>query len=389
MPNNFADSALYLPLEMLSFDPHNPRLPSFLRGSKPDEEIIDYLLRDEGLTDLMASIAQTGYAKAEPLLVIPGEGSEYIVVEGNRRLAALKLLSNPASATVRKVTVGDIASSAKFTPTEIPVIKYSTRDEIIDYLGYRHITGIKEWDSMAKARYLEQLYNRHKGNYDNDANIFLVLAKMIGSKSNYVARLLTALRICDFANDKAYFKLPISEPKIEFSLVTTALSYSNIVKFLGLESADNPEIPGINENNCKELFQWMFVKDEQSGTRLGESRALKDLSKIVSFPEALLKFRQGASIAEAVLYTDEPNDTFMNFIVKARDSLKNAKNCLEQLSGTPDGSEEVLKEIDNITKTIQGSLNARFTAASLEGLSADDIARIKTILSSVKSRESV
>lgn len=380
------DSLLFVTLDSLLFDPENPRLPSSLRGSQDEHVIIDHLLRDEGLTDLMASIAQTGYAKAEPLLVIPQGQESFIVVEGNRRLAALKLLNDPSLATVRKLIVKEIAGNASHRPTkDIPVIKYEARDEIIDYLGYRHITGIKEWDSMAKARYLKQLYERHIG--EAGSSIFSVLAKMIGSKPNYVARLLTALKVCDYANDRAYFSLPgITEDKIEFSLVTTALSYTKIVKFLGLESADDPSIPNIKEDACKDLFEWMFVKNDQNVTRLGESRALKELSKVVDFPEALEKFRLGISLAEAVLYTDEPNETFLNFIIKAKDDLKNAKNCLEQISTPPDGVHDILKEISNLSKTIIGALEGRFTKAdptNFENLSKSDIEKLKILLNSL------
>lgn len=373
MPNNIEITA-FIPLDKLYFDPQNPRLPASLAGIKSDETIIEYLLRDEGLIDLLSSIAQTGYAKAEPLLVVPkDDNGNYIVVEGNRRLAALKLLSNPKLASVRKKAVIDIVSNANHIPTVIPVIKYDERDQIIDYLGYRHITGVKEWDSMAKAKYLKQLYDR----YDSvaDGNTFKVLAKMIGSNTNYVARLLTALGVYEYSNEKAYFKLPISENDIEFSLITTALSYSNLVHFLGLESADDPSLNGINEKHCRELFDWMFVKNEQRATRLGESRALKELSKIVKFPVALEEFRKGSSMAEAVLYTDEPNETFMNFIIKSKEALKNAKNCLEQVSVLPENAYEYLKDINDLTKTIKGALEARFSE-SKSNLSNFDIDKL-------------
>ncbi|MCP4103959.1 MAG: hypothetical protein GY749_00240 [Desulfobacteraceae bacterium] len=49
---------------------------------------------------------------------------------------------------------------AKKKPDTIPVIIYPSRDHILDYLGYRHITGIKEWESLAKTKYLHKLYQR-------------------------------------------------------------------------------------------------------------------------------------------------------------------------------------------------------------------------------------
>lgn len=358
-----------IPLELLKFDPENPRLPSNLKGIEDDTIIIDYLLRDEGLTDLMGSIAQTGYAKAEPLLIVPDQ-DKFIVVEGNRRLAALKLLSNPELAMVRKPTVYQIVSDARHKPNDIPVILYENRGEILDYLGYRHITGIKEWDSMAKAKYLKQLYSKHAEGAED--RIFIVLARMIGSKANYVARLLTALGLCDYANDRAYFGLAgVNEDTIDFSLVTTALSYTNLLNYIGLEDAEDITLGGLKEEACKDLFDWMFVRNEQRVTRLGESRGLKDLSKVVIVAEALSRFKSGTvTLEEAVQFTDEPNETFFSFILKSRDSLRNAKNCLEQISSAPEGVQDLLNEITNLTKTITGSLEERFTLSDSQEIEA-------------------
>lgn len=350
-----------LQLSQLEFDPDNPRLPSMLQGVTDEVAIIAYLLNDEGLLDLMGSIAENGYAKAEPLLVIPKAGDKYIVVEGNRRLAALKLLSNPDLAKTRKQSVANCAETAKHKPTTIPVIKYHERKEILDYLGYRHITGVKEWDSMAKAKYLKQLYTEHT--IEAGDRIFTVLARMIGSKSNYVARLLAALHICEYANEKNYFSLEgVSEESIDFSLITTALSYNNLVKYLGLKSADDIALEGLKEENCKNLFDWMFVRNSQRVTRIGESRALKDLNKIVVYPDALEKFTTGqVSLSEAMQYTNEPNEALFDFVCRARDLLKDAKNCLEQISSEPEGIRDLLEEIKKLSTTLLGGLEKRFS----------------------------
>ena len=77
--------------EHLHFDPQNPRFYR-LNSAASDAAIIEEMLDDEGVQDLMASIGQKGYFEGEPLLVAE-EGGRLIVVEGNRRLAAVKLLN--------------------------------------------------------------------------------------------------------------------------------------------------------------------------------------------------------------------------------------------------------------------------------------------------------
>jgi len=86
-----------------------------------------------------------GYFQGEPLLVVPSKKRDgYDVVEGNRRLTAVKLLGNPSLALIRQKSVQRIRREARHKPTELPILKFEKRDEILDYLGYRHITGTKE-----------------------------------------------------------------------------------------------------------------------------------------------------------------------------------------------------------------------------------------------------
>src|SRR5689334_14894941 len=78
-------------LSDLSLDPLNPRLPDGMeRASQP--ELLAVLAEDYHLQDLGRSLADNGYFAEEPLVVVPSKRDTWTVVEGNRRLAALKLL---------------------------------------------------------------------------------------------------------------------------------------------------------------------------------------------------------------------------------------------------------------------------------------------------------
>src|SRR5579883_366623 len=78
-------------LDQLHFDPDNPRLPERLRG-KDEGAVLEYFLLECNLIELMLSIGEKGYFAGEPLMVVPRDAGGLIVVEGNRRLGALKLL---------------------------------------------------------------------------------------------------------------------------------------------------------------------------------------------------------------------------------------------------------------------------------------------------------
>ena len=77
-----------VPVTWLALDRRNPRL--FPASDKPNEvDIIAQLYRSEDLGELLQSIAANGYLDIEPLIVL-GEGQELTVLEGNRRLAAIR-----------------------------------------------------------------------------------------------------------------------------------------------------------------------------------------------------------------------------------------------------------------------------------------------------------
>ncbi|TAF77594.1 MAG: hypothetical protein EAZ53_02410 [Bacteroidetes bacterium] len=81
----------------LNLDPENPRLPERLKYA-PEKEVLNWMLSDATLVDLMASIAENGFFSGEPILIVE-ENGKHVVVEGNRRLASIKLLANPELAT--------------------------------------------------------------------------------------------------------------------------------------------------------------------------------------------------------------------------------------------------------------------------------------------------
>jgi hypothetical protein len=343
----------YISLGKLNFDPQNPRLPTDLIGKYDENKIIDYMLRDASLLELMRSIHESGYYRSEPLLVVPNK-DKFLVVEGNRRLAALKLLSNPQLAKVREKSVNDIVTGKGHAPDSIPCILHEKRELILDYLGYRHITGVKSWGALEKARYLEQLYKKYKKK--DTEQTFKTLAKMIGSRADYVGKLLAALKLYRYANDKAYFHLNIAEKDIDFSILSTAIGYNNIYIFIGLGSSSDIDESHINEENYEFLFRRLY--DPQ--LKINESRELSDLSSVlVEGSIALEMYRKGISLSEAIYYTHTPIETLKQFLVEAKKSLTNARNCLDkhlELGDDSDSIYEQVKELQNIVRSIKAVL---------------------------------
>jgi len=285
------------------------------------------------LPDLMESIGEEGYFSGEPVLVVLSKiEGEYTVVEGNRRLSAVMLLHNPSLATIKTNSIAQLSDNAKHKPpSKLPVIKYDSKKEILDYLGFRHITGVNTWDSLAKARYLRDLYNDlHEKPEDEKCR---ELAKIIGigSRTDYVKKLLCASNIYKIVKDEDYFKIKGLEDSISFSLITTALGYRKIQKFLGLESIENIEPVGLNTDRLEELTKWMFDKSE-GNTRLGESRNLKELADIVDNEVALKEFRKGAPLEAAFHFSEGARESVINSIMEALKYLELAYRYAKEVT---------------------------------------------------------
>lgn len=325
---NTAQTVRPIKTTALAFDPENPRFYRLNDASSVDA-IIEEMLDDESVQDLMLSIGQKGYFEGEPLLVVEQGKGNFVVVEGNRRLAAVKLLNGDIQPPSRRVTsIRDIRDGvAVQPPSELPCLVYKQRRDVLRYLGYRHITGIKEWDSLSKAKYLAELRREFYAG-GTLAEQLKGLAKDIGSRSDYVGQLLTALGLYICAENKKFFGLPIQARDVEFSYITTALNYKNICTWLGLDSRNDVEMPGLDLDNLKKSFGWMFSKDQLGKTILGESRNLDQLAAVVSNPSAIAVLGETARLSEAYLYTDGPEAALGEALRQAAEKVRVVWNML-------------------------------------------------------------
>src|SRR5215472_16967322 len=141
-----------VPLADLRFDRRSPRL-SELPSTDSEEDVVERLWREFALEGLATSIALHGFLPTEPLIVEPA-GPELLVVDGNRRLAAVRVLAEPALRD--RLGVGDLpAAYAAGTDRlqRLPAL-LGRRDAVWPAVGYRHVSGTQPWRSYARAGYV-------------------------------------------------------------------------------------------------------------------------------------------------------------------------------------------------------------------------------------------
>lgn len=332
-------------VSLLDFDPKNPRFLDITVGAPQSADLATKrMIEQETLEELVDSIGRQNYFPGEPLLVTPSEtDGRYVVVEGNRRLAALRVLGNMVSETVITRTIKDAVDRAIYKPSEVVCFVFAQRRDVLKYLGFRHISGPRRWEPLSKARYLADLIVNFYSGLSQEDQLHAV-ARDIGSRRDYVAQLLTALNLYDRARNKNFYDLQrVRDEDISFSLLSTALSYRNIIKFLNLPGRDSISIEQVNDIHAKELLGWMFAQDQSGNTVLGESRRLKYLAAVVGSDSAVAELRRAKDLDQAYLYTSGPSEAFSKLLISAEESLA---ECITLLNGdfVPDTSHTVLVE---------------------------------------------
>ena len=185
----------------LRLDRLNPRLIGE-DDRASDEAIVARLYRAADLDELLQSITANGYMDIEPLVVMDdpeARNGELIVLEGNRRLAALRLLREPdlarsiAASEGLRISIPPIADPLRATLDEVSVYPVANRERARSFIGFKHINGPAKWDAYAKARFAAEWYKAER----SEGVDLAVIARAIGDKHDTIKRMVSAIYVLD------------------------------------------------------------------------------------------------------------------------------------------------------------------------------------------------
>lgn len=144
-----------LSIDSLLLDKENPRLPEEMHNES-QTSILHYLVNEFNVLDIAKSIVEHGFFVNE-MPIVAKEGKRFFVVEGNRRVAALKLLRNPDLAPPRKKqTYSRLAENIDTNQWEkMPVYIAPSRDAAAPILLARHGSEMtSKWLRIMKMRFI-------------------------------------------------------------------------------------------------------------------------------------------------------------------------------------------------------------------------------------------
>lgn len=237
----------------LKFFPENPRVYSVLNANdeNPSQETIEKIMcKADHVKQLKESIKSNG-GLIDPIIVRDGD---YVVLEGNSRLAAYRILYKQDPIKWSKINTillpADISESAVFA-----------------LLGQYHIIGRKDWDPYEQAGYLYRTLNNSQKSTE-------LLASELGITTSYINKLIEVYQYMIDNGDnhpnkwsyyeellksksikKAFNEVPGLENKIVDDIKNNKIKMAIDIRKLG-------EIGRINDKSSKKILRDLANSEE-------------------------------------------------------------------------------------------------------------------------------
>ncbi len=342
-----------LPISDLLLDPENPRIPDAKKNSQEDLAIyLDMGFDAFHIAELMAS---HGYFASEPMIAIPGENGKWVVVEGNRRLTAVKGLTDPSirSKFVEPKKWDELAAVSKISASDlIPVVIAKNRLDVVPVIGTRHISGILAWRPYPQARYIANLI-------DNEKLSASQISDMIGLPKNTISDLYREQAIAAQAKS-----LNIDTGNVEsaFSLLTVAMRNAKLREHVGapissqFQPGTNP-IPEDKVEELKEVLVFIFGSpSEEKEPIISDSRQITGLANVVANPAGLKALREGKSLEEAKQQIaaggQSPQERLINRLTTGKNALIAAADDIDIFNGEV-ATKTLIDEIESALLTLK------------------------------------
>lgn len=280
----------YAHLEELYIDPLNPRLGRGDIAEDISQAKVLELMKDWTLDELAVSFLESGGFWTQEALLVTKEklyGKErLVVIEGNRRLAALKYLKdalegNPVSSRWKEIAHG--ARPPKNLFTQIPYILVDSRKEIESFLGFRHVTGIKEWKPAEKAEFIARMIDDRRFSYEE-------VRRKIGSKTPTVRRNYISYRMLLQIKDSDE-QIPKDNFEERFSVMFLSLREKGVQKFLQIDIMAEPRkaqkpVPKTHLKALSNFALWLFGAENRDPL-FTDSRQVTNFGRILESKEAI------------------------------------------------------------------------------------------------------
>lgn len=337
-------------VERLQLDLRNPRAPD--EQFSTQDEVLEYLLNFVDLNELIQSILGSGWLDYEPLIVL---GAENVVLEGNRRLAALRILREPELRRRLKIRL-DEEPGANALPSTVRIRRVGSRSEARDYIGFKHINGAFRWDALAKAKFAAEWF--HEGHDIRQ------ISRRLGDGHNTVVRLVNGWSVLNQSLAQGFDLKETTSRGFPFSHLYTGLARPNVRRYLGLphenisDVLQRDPVPQERLDHLQQFMSWLYGQ----GNDTAVIRQYADLNRL---DEVL-----GNSVARSMLESTrdleaacgQVVDKDVKFSQSLMTSIRNAEDTLRLVPYYDGDRADLMSVGDDLRRTVS-TLHAAMRSA--------------------------
>lgn len=301
---------------------------------------------EENISDLITSFKSNGILKLDPIQVKELADGNFVVIEGNRRTAALKYLYEQFS---RGNDVGKL-NEKDFKSIELVLISDESPVQHLITMGLHHISGKKKWNPVNQAQLIQDLRYKH-GLTEVEICNSLAINKHNLRRSLRILSLIERYKNSDFGDQFQSNMFSIFEEIIRNVKMKDWLQWND--QSMSPESVVNEE----------RLFSWISKEetverndegDEQEITLepiITKSHEIRELSKFINEPKAIDQMEESRSITAGFALSDAVGESRLR---NAMENLNKEVQIAFQFSEFMSEEEyaKVLKLRDKLDKLI-------------------------------------
>jgi AAA15 family ATPase/GTPase len=308
----------------------------------------------EGVKDLLDSFKANDFLEVDVIQLKDLGDNKYLVLEGNRRVTALKILKEDYDSGL------DIGKFNHEIFKKVPSFIHKNEDDATHriIMGLKHISGNKKWPAINQAQLIYDYLKPHWSDgtyYDEEVNLFeslgITKAKLRSSQRAY--HLILQYKESDYGDQF------LSDMYYTFAEITKKASIKSWIKW------NNNKYYAENEENILRLFSWLSEREEQDDELEDEEiedskkqppiitkyREIQDLARFIDNEDALLVMEEQNSISQGLLASGS----------KEQESYETSIKVLSEHVGNLDRlkdlfSYEDIEKLQNINKNFTNLL---------------------------------
>ena len=327
-------------LDRYALDPQNPRLGRSAQRENLSQDQVLEKMNSWSLEEIATSFLESGFWAHEAVLCIEEEldgKNRLVVIKGNRRIAALLRLrrafsGDEQSRKWREMVNGQQASEELFQ--QVPYILLNNRSEIDAFLGFRHVTGIKQWAPLEKAQFIAKLLEGNDLSYKE-------VMRQIGSKTETVQRNYIAFSI--FEQMENLEGIDIQKVEAKFSVLFLSLRSGYVQDFLDIRGKFHvpprevkPTIKGDAIDKLREYVRWLFG-DIENAPVVTDSRDVDRFARVLNSAEGLQYLRSVTrpSLDKALVIAGGDPKELVDLITTAAYSVEESLSSIHHHADDP------------------------------------------------------